>query len=166
MYTTLPRLKKTSGQTSKVWFNFLRKERIKIAKQKDFQDLLKDNTAEIKGETYEDFDTPDEDLHKSIRLAAESFLKQEETIARLTKQIDSRDSQSKKLLAPVEVKGFVRQALPQVTSIDSALQMVNHLIAVDQQNPTGWFNAITKNQSKNKLQLIQALIEIGLESEA
>lgn len=70
------------------------------------------------------------------------------------------------MLAPVEVKGFVRQALPQVTSIDSALQMVNHLIAVDQQNPMGWFNTITKNQSKNKLQLIQALIEIGLESEA
>lgn len=60
----------------------------------------------------------------------------------------------------------MRQALPQVTSIDSALQMVNHLIAVDQQNPMGWFNTITKNQSKNKLQLIQALIEIGLESEA
>lgn len=60
----------------------------------------------------------------------------------------------------------MRQALPQVTSIDLALQMVNHLIAVDQQNPMGWFNTITKNQSKNKLQLIQALIEIGLESEA
>lgn len=68
-------------------------------------------------------------------------------------------------MAPSDVKNFVKQALPQVNSTDTALQMINHLIAVDQQNPMGWFNSVTKNEPKNKLQLLQALIEIAIESD-
>lgn len=68
-------------------------------------------------------------------------------------------------MAPSDVKNFVKQALPQVNSTDTALQMITHLIAVDQQNPMGWFNSVTKNEPKNKLQLLQALIEIAIESD-
>lgn len=124
-----------------------------------------EQTSEFSGPTYDDFPPIEDDIHSEVKLAAAEYLKQEETISRLNAQINAKESHIKKLLSPDEVKGFVHQALPQVNSMDTALQMINHLIAADQLNPNGWFNSITKNQSKNKLQLIQALIEIGLESE-
>lgn len=121
--------------------------------------------SEFEGPKYDDHQPIDTELSTSIKQAADSFLAQETQIAKLTRELDQLRNSKTQLSAPKAVKDFTRQAFPGVTTPDSALALINHLIATDQANPRGWFNVTTQNIPKNKLQMIQAIVEIGLESE-
>lgn len=127
--------------------------------------ILNAEEPEFVGETYDDFNEPEEDIVKAIKVAAAKFLENETVISKLNLKIETLKEDKKRYGTPENVKLFIQQAFPQVTTPDSALQMISYLIGSEQYLPNSWFNMTTFNQTTNKLELIKALIDLGMKGE-
>lgn len=110
------------------------------------------------GETYDTHNEPIEDILSAMKIASKQFLENETIVSKLKdanleleKKITETDHQK-------AVRAFTQRAFPQVHSDEAALQLITHLLAVDQPQPNGWFNQTTYGKPKNKLDMLYAII--------
>ena len=110
------------------------------------------------GETYDTHNEPIEDILSAMKIASKQFLENETIVSKLKdanleleKKITETDHQK-------AARAFTQRAFPQVHSDEAALQLITHLLAVDQPQPNGWFNQTTYGKPENKLDMLYAII--------
>lgn len=129
--------------------------------QIESNNVIKEPKVELSnfvGETYDTYNEPIEDILSAMKIASKQFLENETIVSKLKdanleleKKITETDHQK-------AVKAFIKRAFPQVHSDEDALQLITHLIAVDQLQPNGWFNQTTYGKPENKLDMLYAII--------
>ena len=126
--------------------------------QIESNNVIKEPKVELSNFVGETYDTHNEDILSAMKIASKQFLENETIVSKLKdanleleKKITETDHQK-------AVRAFTQRAFPQVHSDEAALQLITHLLAVDQPQPNGWFNQTTYGKPENKLDMLYAII--------